>query len=112
MVVSNHGGQATETGRATTDILPEVVGAVGSQMPVFVDGGFRRGTEVYKASAMGAHAVGIGRAYIYGLSPFGQERWASSRHPVCRAYSSHSSMRHADDSADHAGFNSQKWAPL
>jgi 4-hydroxymandelate oxidase len=73
VVVSNHGGRATETGRATLDILPEVVDAVGSQIPVFVDGGFRRGTDVYKALAMGARAVGIGRAYIYGLSAFGQQ---------------------------------------
>lgn len=72
VVVSNHGGRATETGRATIDILPEVVDAVGSQMPVFVDGGFRRGSDVYKALAMGARAVGIGRAYLYGLSAFGQ----------------------------------------
>jgi 4-hydroxymandelate oxidase len=73
IVVSNHGGRAAETGRATIDILPEVVDAVGSQMPVFVDGGFRRGSDLYKALALGARAVGIGRAYIYGLSAFGQE---------------------------------------
>jgi 4-hydroxymandelate oxidase len=73
VIVSNHGGRATETGRATIDILPEVVDAVGSQIPVFVDGGFRRGSDVYKALAIGARAVGIGRAYIYGLASFGQE---------------------------------------
>jgi isopentenyl diphosphate isomerase/L-lactate dehydrogenase-like FMN-dependent dehydrogenase len=73
VIVSNHGGRAAETGRGTIDILPEVVDAVGSQIPVFVDGGFRRGSDVYKALAIGARAVGIGRAYIYGLSAFGQE---------------------------------------
>jgi 4-hydroxymandelate oxidase len=73
VVVSNHGGRATETGRGTIDILPEVVDAVGAQIPVFVDGGFRRGSDVYKALAIGARAVGIGRAYIYGLASFGQE---------------------------------------
>ena len=73
VVVSNHGGRSTETGRGTIDILPEVVDAVGPQFPVFVDGGFRRGTDVFKAMAMGARAVGIGRPYIYGLSAFGQE---------------------------------------
>jgi len=73
VVVSNHGGRAAETGRGTIDILPEVVDAVGSQIPVFVDGGFRRGTDVFKALAIGARAVGIGRPYIYGLSAFGQE---------------------------------------
>ena len=72
VVVSNHGGRATETGRGTIDILPEVVDAVGAQIPVFVDGGFRRGSDVYKALAIGARAVGIGRPYIYGLSAFGQ----------------------------------------
>src|SRR5262249_43434071 len=72
VVVSNHGGRAAETGRATIDILPEVVNAVGSRIPVFVDGGFRRGSDVYKALAIGARAVGIGRGYIYGLAAFGQ----------------------------------------
>jgi 4-hydroxymandelate oxidase len=73
VVVSNHGGRATETGRGTIDILPEVVDAVGPQFPVFVDGGFRRGSDVYKALAIGARGVGIGRPYIWGLSAFGQE---------------------------------------
>jgi isopentenyl diphosphate isomerase/L-lactate dehydrogenase-like FMN-dependent dehydrogenase len=73
VVVSNHGGRATETGRATIDILPEVIEGAGPQMSVFVDGGFRRGTDVYKALALGARAVGIGRPYIWGLSAFGQE---------------------------------------
>jgi 4-hydroxymandelate oxidase len=73
VVVSNHGGRAAETGRGTIDILPEVVDAVGPQFPVFVDGGFRRGSDVYKALAIGARGVGIGRPYIYGLSAFGQE---------------------------------------
>jgi 4-hydroxymandelate oxidase len=73
VIVSNHGGRAAETGRGTMDILPEVVNAVGGQIPVFVDGGFRRGTDVLKALAIGARAVGIGRPYIWGLSSFGQE---------------------------------------
>ena len=73
LVVSNHGGRATETLRATIDCLPEVVDAVGGRIPVFVDGGFRRGTDIYKALASGARAVGIGRPYIWGLSAFGQE---------------------------------------
>ena len=73
VILSNHGGRATETGRGTIDILPEVVDAVQGRVPVFVDGGFRRGTDIYKALAIGARAVGIGRPYIYGLSSFGQE---------------------------------------
>ncbi len=73
VVVSNHGGRATNTGRGTIDILPEVVDAVGRQFPVFVDGGFRRGTDVFKALALGARAVGIGRPYVWGLASYGQE---------------------------------------
>jgi isopentenyl diphosphate isomerase/L-lactate dehydrogenase-like FMN-dependent dehydrogenase len=73
LIVSNHGGRATETLRATIDCLPEVVGAVRGRIPVFVDGGFRRGSDIYKALASGARGVGIGRPYIWGLSAFGQE---------------------------------------
>jgi isopentenyl diphosphate isomerase/L-lactate dehydrogenase-like FMN-dependent dehydrogenase len=73
LIVSNHGGRAAETGRATIDILPEVIDAVGPQLPVLVDGGIRRGSDVYKALALGARAVGIGRPYIWGLSTFGEE---------------------------------------
>lgn len=72
IIVSNHGGRATETGRATIDALPEVVQAVGGRIPVMVDGGFRRGTDIFKALALGARAVGVGRPYIWGLSAFGQ----------------------------------------
>jgi isopentenyl diphosphate isomerase/L-lactate dehydrogenase-like FMN-dependent dehydrogenase len=73
IVVSNHGGRATEDLRPTIDSLPEVVDGVSGQIPVLVDGGFRRGTDIYKALASGARAVGIGRPYIYGLAAFGQE---------------------------------------
>jgi isopentenyl diphosphate isomerase/L-lactate dehydrogenase-like FMN-dependent dehydrogenase len=73
IMVSNHGGRATETGRATIDTLAEAVDAVGSRYPVLVDSGFRRGADVYKALALGARMVGIGRPYIYGLASFGQE---------------------------------------
>ena len=73
IVVSNHGGRATEDLRPTIDSLPEVVDGVSGQIPVLVDGGFRRGTDIYKALASGARAVGIGRPYIYGLAAFGQQ---------------------------------------
>jgi 4-hydroxymandelate oxidase len=73
IMVSNHGGRATETGRATIDTLAEVVEAVGTRIPVLVDSGFRSGADVYKALALGARMVGIGRPYIYGLASFGQE---------------------------------------
>lgn len=73
IIVSNHGGRSTETGRSTIEALGEVVDAAGSQIPVLVDGGFRHGTDVYKALALGARGVGIGRPYVWGLSAFGQE---------------------------------------
>ena len=73
IVVSNHGGRATETGRGTIECVAEVVQAVRGRIPVVVDGGFRRGSDIYKALALGATAVGIGRPYIWGLSAFGQQ---------------------------------------
>lgn len=73
ILVSNHGGRATETLRPTVDIVPEVVDAVSNQIPVLVDGGVRRGADVFKALASGARAVGIGRPYTWGLASFGQE---------------------------------------
>ena len=72
IIVSNHGGRATETGRATIDSLPEVVQVVRNRVPVFVDGGFRRGTDIFKALALGARAVCIGRPYMWGVASFGQ----------------------------------------
>jgi len=72
ILVSNHGGRSTETGRATIEALPEVVAAVGGRIPVLVDGGVRRGTDVFKALALGAKAVGIGRPMLWGLGAFGQ----------------------------------------
>ena len=70
--MSNHGGRSHSSGRATIDCLPEVVQAVGGRIPVIVDGGIRRGTDVFKALALGATAVGIGRPYMWGLAAFGQ----------------------------------------
>jgi isopentenyl diphosphate isomerase/L-lactate dehydrogenase-like FMN-dependent dehydrogenase len=72
ILVSNHGGRATETGRATIEALPEVIAEVGNRIPVFLDGGVRRGTDVFKALALGAKAVGIGRPFLWGLGAFGQ----------------------------------------
>jgi isopentenyl diphosphate isomerase/L-lactate dehydrogenase-like FMN-dependent dehydrogenase len=72
IVVSNHGGRAEETGRATIESLPEVVEAVRGRVPVMIDGGIRRGTDIFKALALGATAVGIGRPYLWGLAAFGQ----------------------------------------
>lgn len=72
LIVSNHGGRAEDSGRASIDCLPEVVDAVRGRMPVMVDGGVRRGTDIFKALALGATAVGIGRPYLWGLGAFGQ----------------------------------------
>jgi len=72
IVVSNHGGRAEDNGRSTIDALPEILEAVAGKVPVIVDSGFRRGTDIAKALAMGAHAVGIGRPYLWGLGAFGQ----------------------------------------
>jgi len=72
IIVSNHGGRAQEGGRGTIECLPEVVDAVHGKLPVLVDGGFRRGTDVFKALALGARGVCIGRPYIWGLAAFGQ----------------------------------------
>jgi isopentenyl diphosphate isomerase/L-lactate dehydrogenase-like FMN-dependent dehydrogenase len=72
ILVSNHGGRSTETGRSTIEALPEVVAEVGGRVPVFLDGGVRRGTDVFKALALGASGVGIGRPMLWGLGAFGQ----------------------------------------
>ena len=72
IVVSNHGGRAEESLRPTIECLPEIVDAVKGKVPVLIDGGIRRGTDVFKALAMGATAVGIGRPYAWGLAAFGQ----------------------------------------
>ena len=71
IIVSNHGGRNLDTAIASIDALPEVVEEVGDRIPVLVDGGIRRGTDVLKALALGARAVLIGRPYCYGLSLWG-----------------------------------------
>ena len=72
IIVSNHGGRATDTGRGTLECLPEIVSAVHGRVPIVLDGGVRRGADVLKALALGATAVGIGRPYIWGLGAYGQ----------------------------------------
>lgn len=72
IIVSNHGGRGEDSGRSTIDALPEIVAAVQGRMPILVDGGFRRGSDVVKALCMGATAVCVGRPYIWGLGAFGQ----------------------------------------
>jgi len=70
--VSNHGGRQLDGARAAVRALPAVVDRVGDRVPVYLDSGIRRGTDVVKALALGATAVGIGRPYIYGLAADGE----------------------------------------
>lgn len=72
VIVSNHGGRAEESGVATIDSLPEVVAAIDGRIPVLMDSGVRRGTDIFKALALGADAICVGRPYIWGLAAFGQ----------------------------------------
>ena len=67
ILVSNHGGRSMDYGPSTLEVLPEIVAAVRGRIPVLVDSGFRRGSDVFKALALGASAVGIGRANRFGL---------------------------------------------
>ncbi|KAI3657601.1 hypothetical protein MP638_005805 [Amoeboaphelidium occidentale] len=79
IILSNHGGRQLEFARSSIEVLQEVTDYlkkyVGnySRMEIFVDGGVRRGTDVFKAIAMGAKAVGIGRPFLYAMSSYGQE---------------------------------------
>ena len=70
--VSNHGGRSEGSGQATIDALPEIASVVAGRVPVIVDGGFRRGSDIFKGIARGADAVAVGRPYLWGLGAFGQ----------------------------------------
>ncbi len=72
IIVSNHGARSEDSGRSTIDALPEIVEAVNGRIPILVDSGFRRGSDIVKALCMGATAVCVGRPYIWGLGAFGQ----------------------------------------
>ena len=72
VIVSNHGARAVATDRSTIECLPEIVQAVQGRIVVLIDSGFRRGTDFFKALALGADAVCIGRPYLWGLASFGQ----------------------------------------
>jgi isopentenyl diphosphate isomerase/L-lactate dehydrogenase-like FMN-dependent dehydrogenase len=72
VVVSNHGGRALDSAPATIDVLPEVVDAVGDRTTVLLDSGVRQGSDIVKAVALGAKAVLIGRATLYGIATAGQ----------------------------------------
>lgn len=72
IVVSNHGGRQLDGVMGTLEALPDCVDAVGGKVPVLMDGGLRRGTDILKAMALGAKAVLVGRAPLWGLGAFGQ----------------------------------------
>ena len=71
--ISNHGGRQINSLRSTIECVPEVIAGVARRGPVVVDSGFRRGGDIFKALALGATAIGVGRPYLWGLAAFGQE---------------------------------------
>jgi 4-hydroxymandelate oxidase len=71
IIVSNHGGRVLDTVPATIEVLPEIAAAIGGRVPLLMDGGIRRGTDIVKAVALGAKAVLIGRPYVYALAAAG-----------------------------------------
>ena len=73
VIISNHGGHEDASGRGTIECLPEVLEGAAGKIPVLIDSGFRGGADIFKALALGATAVGIGRPHIWGLASFGQE---------------------------------------
>lgn len=72
IVISNHGGRAEESARSTIECLPAIADVVRGRIPIIIDSGFRRGGDIFKALALGADAVAIGRPYLWGLASFGQ----------------------------------------
>ncbi len=72
VIVSNHGGRQVDGAIATMDALPGVVEAVGGRVPVLLDSGVRSGADVFRALALGAAAVGLGRPYVWGLAVGGE----------------------------------------
>jgi (S)-mandelate dehydrogenase len=72
IILTNHGGRQLDYCVSGMDVLPEIAAAVGKRLSVFVDGGFRRGTDVIKAIALGANAAMTGRATLYGLAANGE----------------------------------------
>ncbi|WP_062054529.1 alpha-hydroxy acid oxidase [Aquimarina longa] len=73
IIVSNHGGRQLDTLPATIDVLPEIANAVEHKIPIIIDGGIRRGTDVVKALALGADAIAVGRPILWGLAVNGEQ---------------------------------------
>lgn len=78
IIVSNHGGRAEESLVGSLDVLPEIAAAVRKRIPILIDGGVRRGTDAFKALALGADVVCIGRPYVWGLGAFGEDGVAAA----------------------------------
>src|SRR6185369_3330643 len=70
IIVSNHGARSEDSGRSTIDALPEIAAAVNGRMPILIDSGFRRGTDIVKALCLGASGVAVGRPYLWALGAF------------------------------------------
>ena len=73
LIVSNHGGRSMDYGPSTLEVLPEIAAVVNKRFPVMIDSGFRRGSDVFKALALGADAVALGRAARWGLGAYGEQ---------------------------------------
>ena len=71
ILVSNHGGRSMDYGPSTLEVLPEIVAAVNGRIPVVFDSGIRRGTDIFKALALGANAIQLGRTARWGLAAYG-----------------------------------------
>ena len=71
IIVSNHGGRSMDYGPSTLEVLPEIVAAVNGKVPIITDSGYRRGTDILKALALGAQAVMLGRTTRWALGAFG-----------------------------------------
>ncbi|HWY62296.1 MAG TPA: alpha-hydroxy acid oxidase [Rhizomicrobium sp.] len=71
IIVSNHGGRSMDYGPSTLEVLPEIVAAVNGKVPILFDSGIRRGSDIFKALALGANAVMIGRTTRWGLAAYG-----------------------------------------
>jgi isopentenyl diphosphate isomerase/L-lactate dehydrogenase-like FMN-dependent dehydrogenase len=71
IIVSNHGGRSMDYGPSSLEVLPEIVAAVNGRIPVLFDSGIRRGADIFKALALGANGVMIGRTTRWGLAAFG-----------------------------------------
>jgi isopentenyl diphosphate isomerase/L-lactate dehydrogenase-like FMN-dependent dehydrogenase len=71
IIVSNHGGRSMDYGPSSLEVLPEIVAAVNGRIPILFDSGIRRGADCFKALALGANAILLGRAARWGLAAFG-----------------------------------------